>query len=235
MKKITSLLIFAIFLNVTFSQNTDVVAYVGVQNYEIKASSIKLYKNPQEKDFEGSYHFGESEGESNLDILYSNNKFYARTEYADWENNTWVGKSERLRLMYKNGKITIDQVEYELATKEKTKGLKSSYTKVTENNKNTLFIQFNPGNEIERPKGKYPETSFVKLTRTELAQYSKNELKIIRNEIFARNGHIFKKNGEMFKYFSKKEWYKLLKKRRNFELSAIEKQNVDLIIELEQN
>lgn len=232
-RQILTFLIFILIINSSLSQNTDTVAYISVQNYEIEPSSIKKYEITQKSDFEGSYHFGESEGESNLEILYSNYKFYARTEYAEWENNTWVGKSDRLTIRYENEKIIIDKTEYELSILEDTKGLKSTYSEIVDK-KNTQFIQFNPAHEIEKPKGKFPETSFVKMTENELSIYSKNELKIMRNEIFARNGYIFKKGGKMDNYFSNKDWYSSINKINNPDLSDIEKYNVDLILKLEQ-
>ncbi len=82
-------------------------------------------------------------------------------------------------------------------------------------------------------KGKYPEASSVKLTSRELQNYSKKELKIMRNEIFARHGHIFIAGSAMDKYFSAKNWYKRRKKVNFNELTEIEKHNIEIIKELE--
>nr|WP_233098837.1 YARHG domain-containing protein [Aureibaculum flavum] len=194
-------------------------------------SEIKKTINPKKIDYEGSYHFGESEGESDLEIIFSNNKLYARTEYADWENNTWVGKSDRLPIEYSKHKTVIDKTEYELSISDNEKGLISHYYKNV-GEKTHHYIQFNPSNDIEKPQGKYPESSFVKLTLKELTELPKSELKIMRNEIFARNGYIFKSGGKMDTYFSKKIWYKPIKKD-NINFSDIEKHNIELILKLE--
>ena len=49
--------------------------------------------------------------------------------------------------------------------------------------------------------------SFNFLTQEELKTKSKEELKLIRNEVCARKGHIFK-NEDLIEYFNKKAWYK---------------------------
>jgi len=228
-------IIFSLFSTLSFSQTRDTItfAYMSVQNYEMNLSEIKKIINPKMMDYEGSYHFGESEGESNLEIIFSNGKLYARTEYVDWENNTWVGKSDRRSVEYSNYKIVIEKTEYELSTSDNEKGLVSHYYESVEQNIQH-DIQFNPNTNIERPEGKYPEASFVKLTSKELSELSISELKIMRNEIFARKGYVFKAGGKMNNYFSKKEWYKPIKKDV-IEFSDIEKHNIELILKLEKS
>jgi predicted nucleic acid-binding Zn ribbon protein len=72
------------------------------------------------------------------------------------------------------------------------------------------------------------------LTRDELNQYTKSELALIRNEIFARYGYVFNKD-EYRNYFNSTSWYI---PNPNFsgsinELNTIEKYNVELIKSLE--
>lgn len=69
----------------SFSQtkNTITLSYVAVQNYEIDYLTIRKRQNPKISDYQGSYHFGESEGESQLEIIYSNGKLFARMEHSD--------------------------------------------------------------------------------------------------------------------------------------------------------
>ena len=116
--------------------------------------------------------------------------------------------------------------------KKGTKGIGFSFTEI-DNGQIYLYVQFNEGKKI-KTIGKYPESSFVKLTNRDLITYTKYELKIMRNEIFARNGYVFKKDGEMDNYFSRKGWYRAIRKTRNPNLSDIEKHNVNLILKLEK-
>ena len=73
------------------------------------------------------------------------------------------------------------------------------------------------------------------LTRKDLASYTKEELALIRNEIFARYGYVFKTQ-EYKDYFSNKPWYTQNPsfKGDESELNPIEKANVGLIKTMEK-
>lgn len=240
-------LFFSLIIVSNAQQKKDTIykAYIAVQNEEIEFHSVKKIEYSNAKEFQGSYHFGDSEAESDLDIIFSNSKLYAKTEYSIWENETWIGKTDRVSIKYDNGKIITKEGDYEteffiyecidnsnLFLKKGTKGIGFAFTE-NENNQIYHYIQFNEGQKIITI-GKYPEASFVKLTNSDLLQYSKDELKIVRNEIFARNGYIFKEGGKMDNYFSNKDWYNSIKKTSNPNLSDIEKYNVNLILRLEK-
>lgn len=82
------------------------------------------------------------------------------------------------------------------------------------------------------PCGDYPFTSIVKLTDDDaLWEMSLYELRIMRNEIYARHGYIFD-DAEMRKHFMSKSWYVPVTK--NVQLSKIEKYNVDFIKQYEK-
>jgi hypothetical protein len=53
-----------------------------------------LADNPSE--YAGRYHFGDSEGESTLTLEVQGSAVSGALGYADWENETWVGKELRL-------------------------------------------------------------------------------------------------------------------------------------------
>ena len=74
----------------------------------------------------------------------------------------------------------------------------------------------------------YEMTSSRVLTEKDIAGLSKEELRIIRNEIYARHGYIFKTD-DMKAYFSKQSWYKACKSDVSAELSSIENQNVQFL------
>ena len=77
--------------------------------------------------------------------------------------------------------------------------------------------------------GEYPFTSTRKVTEEDLYYKSAAELRIMRNEIYARNGYIFD-NEELHYYFSQKSWYKPEKPYiKESEFSEIEKHNIDFI------
>ena len=78
------------------------------------------------------------------------------------------------------------------------------------------------------PQREYWFTSERELTEEELRKYSKTDLKIIRNEIFAAHGYIFKTSA-IKEYFSSKKWYVPRFDNVDGRLTEIEKKNIDLI------
>ena len=79
--------------------------------------------------------------------------------------------------------------------------------------------------------GLYPYTSLRKLTHADVAHLSKHDLRIMRNEIYARHGYIFQSK-DMKQYFSKQSWYRPT--TSNVKLSSIEQYNVNFIKSYEQ-
>lgn len=80
--------------------------------------------------------------------------------------------------------------------------------------------------------GKYPEASIRPLTDQEIADKSAWELRIMRNEIFARHGYKFKTKA-LREYFNKQPWYKGLYHNVSSKLSDIEEMNVKHILQYE--
>lgn len=70
------------------------------------------------------------------------------------------------------------------------------------------------------------------LAEKNLAKYSREELRILRNEIFAKKGYIFKST-DLREYFKQFDWYKPTSKDVNESLSLIEKSNVQIILKAE--
>ncbi len=80
---------------------------------------------------------------------------------------------------------------------------------------------------------RFPEGSIKVLTEDELKKYSAEELKIMRNEIYADYGYIFEDKCLM-DYFSSQTWYKP-EKKHFYHITALEKHNIDLIKRMEEN
>lgn len=77
-------------------------------------------------------------------------------------------------------------------------------------------------------KGLYGFTSERLLTEDDLSNMTNNELKIMRNEIYARHGYIFKTK-RMKEYFSTQPWYEGIYDDVSSMLSEIEVKNVEFI------
>ncbi len=108
----------------------------------------------------------------------------------------------------------------------KQKKFQSTHT----NNKQKIETkQIAKSKTSQKLHGRFTIASIQYLTDSYLQNISKHDLKIMRNEIFARHGYIFKKNGLMDNYFSQQEWYKPKYKNINEKLTQIEKTNIELI------
>lgn len=82
-----------------------------------------------------------------------------------------------------------------------------------------------------------PESSQRRLTEEDLSGLSGEELKLARNEIYARHGRKFKSE-EIQNYFNSKSWYKGAVEPDKFqedELNQFEKDNIRLLLKAEQN
>ena len=81
----------------------------------------------------------------------------------------------------------------------------------------------------------FQESDTRLLTREEVEAHSKEELRLARNEIFARHGMIF--GGDLEEYFSSKSWYTPTVPGEEFydrvEMSLTEEANIELIQEVE--
>jgi len=81
---------------------------------------------------------------------------------------------------------------------------------------------------------KYPFVSGKVVSEDELSKYSKDELRLMRNEIFADHGYIFKSQ-DFQNYFKEQKWYTAEKKDISLEeLNIFEKENLNTILLLEK-
>ncbi len=76
--------------------------------------------------------------------------------------------------------------------------------------------------------GMFPMTSERYLTHDDVAGLSKRQLRLMRNEIFARHGYIFKSQ-DLIDHFNAQSWYTPVSRDVTHELSDIEIKNIDFI------
>ncbi len=82
--------------------------------------------------------------------------------------------------------------------------------------------------------GNYGFASYKPLNNNDLKNYDSKTLRLIRNEIFARYGYSFKSK-ELQQYFETQSWYKPEYGSYDTLLTEIEKNNIELLIQLEKN
>lgn len=89
-------------------------------------------------------------------------------------------------------------------------------------------VEKNTDDEALIEKTDYDWLSQRKVTESDLEGKSKEELRIMRNYIFARHGYIFKSKS-LKKYFKQFDWYSPKRKKIPSDLSQIELDNVSFI------
>ena len=94
----------------------------------------------------------------------------------------------------------------------------------------------NTTDEVDKSEYILPDSNTKKLTRADLEGLTKEELRLARNEIYARYGIIFGAE-DLKEYFGSKSWYEPKIPYDDFydevEIGDIEAANVNLIVELE--
>ena len=78
----------------------------------------------------------------------------------------------------------------------------------------------------------FAKVNIVEVSSMELSSYSGDELRLIRNSIFARHGYVFQSD-DLKAYFSQFDWYKPRYSDVSSSLSAIERKNIKTIKSME--
>ncbi|MDX2285494.1 MAG: SH3 domain-containing protein [Bacteroidia bacterium] len=81
--------------------------------------------------------------------------------------------------------------------------------------------------------GSFPQASMRILSADELRTYSKETLRLMRNEIFARHGFVFGKD-DLKVYFGQQPWYQPCCQDVTDKLSMLERENIRMILEMER-
>lgn len=81
--------------------------------------------------------------------------------------------------------------------------------------------------------GMFPQTSTKRLEVEDVHNYTSEDLRLMRNEIYARHGYNFKQK-DMRYYFEEQPWYMPVSIDVRGELTDIELQNIDLIYQYEE-
>lgn len=141
---------------------------------------------------------------------------------AQTENEiTGISKADSIeRADQENRKRELELKQRELELKEKVLEVKMIDSQQKETN--TTPQRYLGSNGI------YTFASTTLLSANDLRGYSKWDLKIMRNEIFARHGYIFK-TPEMKSYFARQNWYVPLYDNVDQLLSGTERKNIQLI------
>ncbi len=225
-------IIFILLLNVTplFAQQ------IGME-YVDKAD-IKAWITDSDEFYFGTYHFGESEAETELILFKADDVIYGQIKSGDWNEDAtdWVWYYENLsNIRIEENRFYSDQTNGTfILYKNEIKCLKINDSWSDNVEVGTYELGRKTGKVYGYFYGEYSEVSMQVLSISDLNSLDKNELQIMRNEIFARYGYRFKEGGKMAQHFSTKRWYKAQHDSVRQFFTELEKQNIALIIEVEK-
>lgn len=230
----------------TWATSSQLIAQNIVNGRNIELNPYKLVLHNSNNQFEatGTYCFGESEWESSLYILKSENGYIAQFHYTDVidiEPNPFVPRFVNLEnVKIENGVFFANGWEGQFAFCNDTSF--DSYPPDIINSNGLIILEKPPSPKLifvnefgikydgfPEFMGKYPEASYRLLQESDLHGMSKNELRIMRNEIFARYSYDFRDGGEMEHYFNNTTWYRPVHSNVDSYLTEIEKYNIELI------
>ena len=191
-----------------------------------------VFKN---MSIDGVYRFGNLEKQSDLIIITTGPQPIAQLKSGYWfEPGVWKNTYRNLKnVRIENDKFLSTEYIGEFVFYEKRgeliKGLRIQKS-VTGNLGSDSDIGKRVVSIAEYYQGDYPYTSTRILSKLEIENMlSRSELKLMRNEIFARYGHKFEPNGRMDQHFSNKNWYQPQYEDVTAFLTDIEIQNVNQI------
>jgi hypothetical protein len=232
-------LIFTILIFASLQTAGQVIASETIDESKVNSWTPKFLM-----EYQGVYHFGDSEDESDLLLIFFLDKICGQIRSGSWsaDGKSWIWKYENLKdIKIKGNKFTSDKSNGEFVSygneTEKIKGLKiyKPWSEMPEVRQYEIGLRKSSSNNFLT--GKFTEASFKILDEEEMAKMTKADLKLMRNEIFARYGLKFSAGGEMDQYFKKQDWYHGQYDNVDQFLTDIYKQNNTFIkqVELKKN
>ncbi|PBC74567.1 YARHG domain-containing protein [Fibrobacter intestinalis] len=200
--------------------------------------------------YDGSFKYGEKEGfwQEIENGIESKGKYKGGKRFGLWEETSPLSQAKG---SYVNGKR--DGFWEESYDGETYKGNYKNDEKDGVWDENGEKIRYKNGkvvsesNNKEQPKETFTNSShpvigealFANLSKhrlsgSDLSSYTKSELRILRNSIFAKHGYIFKSE-DLKMYFSQFEWYKPEFNNVNHKLNSVEKENIKILKQAEDN
>ena len=209
--------------------------YLLSQDYN--PNKITPWKEIKEENYSGVYTWSDNEIdyedlriiiEDDLIIVQSKSKVYLDNPNENWANQTIVN----VYTIYSDASINGNKLTFDNKTWD--------FVETEYDGKNLLGLlkgkdfktKLNIG-LINYFKGNHSIASISTLHEGEFAFLSLKDLKIMRNEIFARYGHEFISGGKMDTYFRSQKWYRPQPGDGDGNLTKIEKVNISKIKEIE--
>ncbi|MDC7222691.1 MAG: YARHG domain-containing protein, partial [Spirochaetales bacterium] len=196
------ILLLVLFLN-------GVYAHGQVVGFDrIEESGIGSWLTESTEEYQSVYHFGASESESKLVLIIDGSSCYGQIKSGTWSNQgpSWVWTYRNLtNVRIEGNRFYSDLTEGEFILYQTGNGeipglkIDEPWSGLTEEGEYEIGPLLGPVENYFA--GLYPQASTERLKAEELCLMTRGELKIMRNEIFARYGYQFTPQGEMDNYF----------------------------------
>lgn len=195
---------------------------------------IKAWLPSRLQEYQAVYHFGNSELESDFILIIVNNSCFAQIAAGEWKSKDgkdhWVFDYENLKnVRIEGNKFYSDKTDGEFVVYENKPGLiiYNPWRSVAKKGESEIgYVSCTVDRKFDQ---KYAFASYRLLSKHELEKMTQSELQRMRNEIFARYGYIFTTGSEMDVYFKKQKWYVGHYSDVSDFLTALEKENIELI------
>lgn len=232
MKPLLSLIFLIYFSNSIVSQT-----YYEGDYKKMDPSKIGKWNVKAKSEYQGIFHFGFSEGESTFILIVSRDSCYAQLKRGNFIDNgrdfVWnyiPFKNVRIE----GNKFYSDKTDGEFVIYDKIFGLVVNKSWTWGDERSEFGFKLKNISVENYFGGKFPQASYRFLNKSELEKMTPAELKIMRNEVYARYGYIFNVNGEMDKYFRAQKWYSPKNENVDKFMTELEKQNVKIIQTIEK-
>jgi len=201
-------------------------------NKQIDASKVKPWIPKQIQDFQSEYHFGFSELESYFVLIISKDSCYAQIKSGEFSSSgrDFIWNFENFKnVRIVGNKFYSNKTNGEFVKYKNRKGLIIYEPWRSIAKKGEYEIGF-IGTPLKKYfTGRFSYASRRELTQDELVNMTLSDLRIMRNEIYARYGYVFKPNGDLDNYFKKQRWYRGQHQDISNFLTGLENQNIELI------
>ena len=164
-----------------------------IASEEIDKTKVQKWLPKLTIEYQGVYRFGDSESESDLVLIFSQDKVIGQIKSGSWsaDGKSWILNYENLQnIKIEGNKFTSDKASGEFVIynngDENLKGLKiiNPWSGIPEDGQWEIGLR--KRDVIDYLDGNFPQASFRLLDNDELTRLSKSDLKLMRNEIFAQ-------------------------------------------------
>jgi hypothetical protein len=222
--------------------------YEGEEGQQINEKNVKLWPAKSLDEYVGRYHFGMSEGEWELVVMKVDDQLIMQTFGGSWGKTdegqeTWFRSVQTIdtvalkNMRFRAGHLQGFFAVYVEAGKKPESGIVLTSQDLEMQGKGDTAEY---GGKYEAGfknlfDGKYPQLSYKVMDDAWFKSKTKDELQLMRNEIFARYGLRFIKGGKMNAYFSKQDWYRPQLDNVTDLLNLIERRNIEKILRFEKS